>query len=149
MQQQHIQQQQPPPQLPPPNTQQQQRLKPILKQSSITVSTVPMQNTSTTPQQPASTSQNISVLTTSDATASCNNTIDGKVDVKTENTDTDAPEMPRWRRKIPGCKYYICVIVSIEILCILSYFYFIIDMMTKRCANLKMFSFCSIICSLN
>ncbi|KAL2746667.1 double-stranded RNA-specific editase 1-like isoform X2 [Vespula maculifrons] len=104
MQQQHIQQQQPPPQLPPPNTQQQQRLKPILKQSSITVSTVPMQNTPTTPQQPASTSQNISVLTTSDTTASCNNTIDGKVDVKTENTDTDAPEMPRWRRKIPGFK---------------------------------------------
>ncbi|XP_047344126.1 mediator of RNA polymerase II transcription subunit 15-like isoform X2 [Vespa velutina] len=104
IQQQHIQQQQPPPQLPPPNTQQQQRLKPILKQSSITVSTVPMQNTSVTPQQPASTSQNISVLTTSDTTACCNNAIDGKVDVKTENADTDAPEIPRWRRKIPGFK---------------------------------------------
>lgn len=100
-QQQHIQQSLS--QQPSSNTPQPQRLKPILKSSSITASPVPVQNTSATPQQPASTSQSISPLAP-DTPASSNNTNDANVEGKSESADTDAPELPRWRRKIPGFK---------------------------------------------
>jgi len=94
--QQQLQQQQQTPNLPPL----QQRLKPILKQSTANV-------------QPATTAAQIMPVTSQPCVppvhtpTSTNNNSDVNDDsMKTEDTDVEMQDaQPRWRRKIPGCKY--------------------------------------------